>query len=133
MMLAANTAVIAAVIIDLLTGLSRSRRHGHNATSRGYRRTVAKLGAYFATMAGMATLDTLWLGSALLLRATAGLTVPPLPLFTTIGALALCAIEVKSIIENTGTLSATHTLTQPHTIGFIKKLLRFLIKNIKDA
>ena len=43
----------------------------------------------------------LWLTfSFMLLRSTAGWSVPVFPLFTTLGAIAMTLIEAKSVVEN---------------------------------
>lgn len=94
-------AVIVAVVIDLRSGVIRARREGRRRTSRGYRRTVEKLSRYLTTLLALSAVDALIAGTAMLLVSTMGWNLPVMPLFTTLGALALCFIEGKSVVENT--------------------------------
>ena len=94
-------AVICAVVIDLRSGVIRARREGRRRTSRGYRQTVEKLSRYLVTLLALSAVDALIAGTAMLLVSTMGWNLPVMPLFTTLGALALCFIEGKSVVENT--------------------------------
>lgn len=93
--------VTAAALIDLRSALRKCRREGIRRTSRGYRRTVDKLGRYYTTLMALTVIDAMLAVSAIMLRATAGWSLPAFPLFTTLGAVAITLIEVKSVIENT--------------------------------
>lgn len=93
-------AVMLAVAVDLRSGTMRSRREGRPRTSRGYRRTVDKASRYFVTLLALTIIDVLLVLSVFLLQATAGISLPAFPLFTTLGAIGLTLIEVKSVMEN---------------------------------
>lgn len=93
-------AVMLAVAVDLRSGTMRARREGRPRTSRGYRRTVDKASRYFVTLLALTIIDVLLVLSVFLLQATAGIHLPAFPLFTTLGAIGLTLIEVKSVMEN---------------------------------
>lgn len=93
-------AVLACILIDCRSGAMRARREGIPRTSSGYRRTVEKASRYFITLIALTVIDLLALAAVMLLRVTAGSGIPALPVFTTLGALLLCLIEVKSVMEN---------------------------------
>lgn len=93
-------AVMLAVAVDLRSGTMRARREGRPRTSRGYRRTVDKASRYFVTLLALTIIDVLLVLSVFLLQATAGISLPAFPLFTTLGAIGLTLIEVKSVMEN---------------------------------
>ena len=92
--------VLLAVLADLRSGLMRARREGKRRSSRGYRRTVEKAGRYYVTLMAMTVIDGMVVGSVVFLWLTGGPELPPLPVFTSMGALGLCLIELKSIYEN---------------------------------
>lgn len=93
-------AVMIATICDLISALRKSRRSGIRPTSRGFRRTVDKLLRYFLTLIALATVDSLLILLMISLRSTMGWTLPALPVFTTVGAIAMASIEIKSVVEN---------------------------------
>lgn len=95
------TAVIAAVVIDLVSGLMKAGREGAKKTSKGLRRTVTKLTGYMMMMFSTSVLDGVLTTAVVYLRVAHGVDMPVLPAFTTLGALALCLIEGKSVVENT--------------------------------
>ncbi len=92
--------VLAALLADLRSGVLKARRADKPRTSRGLRHTVEKAARYYVTLFAMSVIDALTLASAFYLRAVAGWEFPPFPLFTTLGAIGLCGIELKSIYEN---------------------------------
>lgn len=93
--------VLAALLADLRSGISRARREGRPLTSRGYRDTVDKAGRYYITLFAMTAIDAMIVAAVFFLRHYTGMNLPPLPLFTTAGAVGLGVIELKSIMENT--------------------------------
>lgn len=93
-------AVIVATVVDLVSALRKARRMGVKRTSNGYRRTVDKLLRYFLTLIALSAVDLLLVISMLSLRSTMGWHLPVFPLFTTVGAVAMTLIEVKSVMEN---------------------------------
>lgn len=92
--------VIAAVAVDLRSGLRKSTRLGRRHTSRGYRRTVDKALRYLATLLSLTLVDLILVLTALCLRITAGWSLPALPWLTTAGALFMMLVEAKSVVEN---------------------------------
>lgn len=92
--------VLAAILADLRSGVLKARRTDTPRTSRGLRHTVEKAARYYVTLFAMSVIDALVLASAFYLRAVGAWEIPPFPLFTTLGSAGLCAIELKSIYEN---------------------------------
>lgn len=92
--------VLIAVIADLRSGVMKAKRIGESRTSSGYRRTVEKMSRYYVTLMALTVIDVLFVGAVVFLEMTNGPILPPLPIFTTLGAVGLCMIEVKSIYEN---------------------------------
>ena len=92
--------VVAAVAVDLHSGLRKAARCGRARTSRGYRRTVDKALRYLATLLSLTLVDVIVALSAISLQSTVGLGIPALPWLTTLGALFLLIVETKSITEN---------------------------------
>lgn len=93
-------AIIVATICDLVSGLRKSSRSGLKPSSRGFRRTVDKLMRYCLTLIALATVDLLVVSLLISLRESMGWSLPVVPLFATIGAIAFSAIEIKSVVEN---------------------------------
>lgn len=93
--------VVIAVAVDLRSAVLRARRQNVPRTSGGYRRTIAKLQRYLTTLLALTAVDALLVVTALMLRSTMQWAVPPLPLFSTVGAVAMALIEAKSVVENT--------------------------------
>lgn len=128
--------VLLAVLIDLRSGTIKARRMGVPCTSGGYRRTVDKASRYFITLLALSVIDGLLMVAVMLLRSTAGWSIPALPLFTTIGALCLCLIEAKSVVENTqsktdytSTARAVNDLLSAPELNELLTNLRRLLKD----
>lgn len=82
-------AVIVAMGADLITGVTKSRRMGHKATSKGYKRTCEKAVKYFLPMICLSCIDLL---------ATVIFAAP----FLTMIFGAYCIFcELKSVLEST--------------------------------
>lgn len=124
-------AVFLAVLIDLRSGTLRARREGVPRTSRGYRRTVEKLSGYFVTMLALSVIDALLVLSALLLRVTAGYELPLFPLMTTLGAVGLTLIELKSVMENTRRKSDIMSAARSLSDMLGSKEVRGLVEELK--
>lgn len=88
------------MLADLRSGLLKARRQGVRRTSGGLRRSVEKAGRYYIMLFAMTLIDAMVCGALLFLEAADGPSLPPLPLFTTLGAVGLALIELKSIYEN---------------------------------
>ncbi|MDE5806011.1 MAG: phage holin family protein, partial [Paramuribaculum sp.] len=93
--------VVLATLCDLASALRKARAEGRRLNSRGLRRTVDKLLRYLLTLMGLGIVDGLQILSVMALRVTMEWRLPVLPVVTVLGALAMCLIEVKSIMENT--------------------------------
>lgn len=92
--------VLAAILADLRSGVLKARRKGERRTSNGFRRTVEKASRYYVTLFAMTVIDVLVIASVAYLHMVGGWSLPPFPIFTTMGALGLSCIELKSIYEN---------------------------------
>ena len=92
--------VLLAVLADLVSGLRRARREEVRCTSRGLRRTVAKLSSYYLALFGLTVVDVMAVTSIIALDAMGRDTIPAFPYLTTLGSLSLALIEAKSIVEN---------------------------------
>lgn len=93
-------AVIVSTVCDLISALRKSARRGIRPSSRGFRRTIDKLLRYFLTLIALISVDSLLILLMISLRSTMGWNLPALPVFTTIGAIAMSSIEIKSVVEN---------------------------------
>lgn len=91
--------VVMAVGADFVSGVCKARRAEVKRTSRGYRRTFDKLGRYFAALVGLTIADAVMLAALWCLRGTAGMSVPLLPVMSSLGALGMVLCEAKSICE----------------------------------
>ena len=133
--------VLLAVCADLCSGIMRSRRKGLAITSRGLRRSVDKLGRYYVTLFALSVTDSMILAATLYLNLFSALELTPFPVLTTLGALALAIVEVRSITENTRSrtdlVSAAKTLRalleDPQARSLARKILRGRTKNTPGA
>lgn len=115
--------VVAAVTADFVSGVAKARRAGIARTSSGYRRTFDKLGRYLTALGGLSMVDAVLIAAVICLRCTGGLTLPLLPVMTTLGSLGMALIEAKSIcerVEEKGDLSRGAQL--------LERLIEFLTK-----
>lgn len=110
--------VLLAVLADLRSGVLKSRRQGVRRTSRGLRRSVEKAGRYYVMLFAMTLIDAMVCGALLFVAAADGPSLPPLPVFSTLGAIGLAMIELKSIYEN-----AHEKDDYDRIIGQLRKLL----------
>ncbi len=94
--------VIVAVIIDFISGVTRAKRCRQKTSSKGFRRTVTKLGSYMTLQMSMLVVDVIVIATLIAGRMEGGWTLPVLPWFSTLTALGLTIIEAKSVSENTG-------------------------------
>ncbi|MDE5722667.1 MAG: phage holin family protein [Paramuribaculum sp.] len=110
--------VLLAVLADLRSGVLKARRQGVRRTSRGFRRSVEKAGRYYVMLFAMTLIDAMVCGALLFVAAADGPSLPPLPVFSTMGAIGLAMIELKSIYEN-----AQDKSEYDRAIGQLRKLL----------
>ena len=88
--------VIAASMIDLITGIAASKRTGiQNTTSWGLRRTVSKDLQYLALLAMLLIID---IGLSALSQQ---LPLFSMPLLSTLGVITISVVEAISVAENT--------------------------------
>lgn len=110
--------VLLAVLADLRSGILKARCQGVKRTSRGLRRSVEKAGRYYVMLFAMTLIDAMVCGALLFVAAADGPSLPPLPVFSTLGAVGLAMIELKSIYEN-----AQDKSDYDRIIGQLRKLL----------
>lgn len=94
------TGVILAVLADLVTGLSHSRREGVPLTSKRLRHTVEKLKSYLGALLLVTLVDAMIIAASLGLKSCGADGFAPFPYLSTAGAIGLALIEVKSMLEN---------------------------------
>ena len=92
--------VLLSVLADLVSGVRRARREGQSCTSRGLRRSVAKLSSYFLSLFCLTVVDGMIVAAIITLPSLGKSFLPPFPYLTTVGAVSLVLIEAKSIAEN---------------------------------
>ena len=93
--------IFLAVSADLVSGLRKARRAGRPCTSRGLRRTVAKLSSYYLALFCLTVVDGMIIAALITFAGLdrAAIALPPFPYLTTLGALSLALIEARSIAE----------------------------------
>lgn len=84
------TFIFIANIVDFFSGRDTAKALGEKISSKGYRRTFAKLGEYYRVLIFALLFDLI--GSLL--------SFYKLPFATILGSVAVIAIELKSVIEN---------------------------------
>ncbi|MCM1355604.1 MAG: phage holin family protein [Staphylococcus sp.] len=94
------TAVLVAVVADLASGLRKARIRGEKCSSSGLRRTVDKIGRYYIALFSMTVIDIMIVSALNHLSASGTDLIPPFPYLSTLGAVALALIELKSIFES---------------------------------
>ena len=94
--------IFLAVSADLVSGLRKARRDGRPCTSRGLRRTVAKLSSYYLALFCLTVVDGMIIAALVTFAGLDGAAtaLPPFPYLTTLGAFSLALIEARSIAEN---------------------------------
>lgn len=112
--------VAVTIIADLVSGLRRSHREGRPLTSRGLRRSVTKLISYYLALFSLSIVDAMIM-TAGMVYAESGHPSPVaiFPFLTTLGAVSLALIEIKSICEN-----SPHSHIFRQAAGIIKHLRR---------
>lgn len=112
--------VFAAVMADLAAGVRKARLDGRVCTSRGLRRSVSKLTSYYLSLICLTVVDAIVIAAIVAyVRAGAVSPMPPLPYCSTLGALSLVMIEVRSIAEN-----SPHKASWLHAISIVIKLIK---------
>lgn len=93
------TGVLLAIVADLWSALRKARQHKIPRTSRALRRTVEKIASYYNCLIALTIIDAMLIISCTYLNLTIGWHIPPIPIFTLLGSIALSLVEVKSICE----------------------------------
>lgn len=91
--------VLMAIMTDLWSGVRKAKERGEARTSYGFRKTVDKLSKYYNFMFAFSIMDLMQMIAVWYLEEYYQWAIPLLPIVTLLGALALCAIEIKSIFE----------------------------------
>lgn len=91
--------VFIAVLADLWSGVRKAKQNGIARSSYGFKRTVDKVARYYNVLLALTVVDVLIMASILYLNQGEGYSLPLFPVFSLLGALGLCLIEVKSIYE----------------------------------
>lgn len=86
--------------LDLVAGMRKARERGDLITSKGWRRTVQKVGRYYNALFAMLVVDTVQMGVVHYFNAFHGYGVWRFPFFTLFGVCVVAWIEVKSIYES---------------------------------
>lgn len=126
-------AILAAVLVDLRAGTIKARARGERTTSRGYRRTVDKAGRYIITLLACTLIDIILVLSAIFLRYGMEFSVPAFPVFTTLGAVAMCLIEAKSVMESAQSKNDYKELARNLNDLLNDKDIRSLIDNFRAS
>lgn len=90
---------VIAVILDLISGVKKAKARGEYRSSRKFRRTVDKLVKYLNMLAVLTCIDAIQIFSFYIINAQSGKIFIMLPLFTGLGTIFACFVELKSIYE----------------------------------
>ena len=93
-------AVFLLIMADLWSGVRKAKERGEMRTSLGFKRTVEKIQQYYNALIALSVTDLLQMFAIEYLTKFHGFTLAVFPWLTAIGALGICLIEVKSIMEN---------------------------------
>lgn len=92
--------VLIMVLLDLWSGIRKARQRQEFTSSIGLRRTLEKLAKYYNFIIALTVTDLLQMGFLWHYNAENESTIPLLPIITTLGALMVCIVEIKSIYES---------------------------------
>ncbi len=95
----AYLAVFCLILADLWAGVRKANKRGEVRTSLGYKRTIEKISQYYNALIALTITDGVQMFAVLYLQRFHGSGLPVFPVFTTLGALGICLVEVKSILE----------------------------------
>ncbi len=91
--------VFLAMMADLWSGVRKAKQRGDRRTSYGYQRTVAKASRYYNMMIALTVIDAMQIIGVWYLSTFYDYRLPIFPFITTIGAIGVGFIELKSIYE----------------------------------
>lgn len=121
----AYLAVFCLILADLWAGVRKAKKRGEMRTSIGYKRTIEKIQQYYNALIALTVTDGVQMFAVLYLAQFHGYTLPVFPFFTTIGALGICLVEIKSILEK-----AEHKTKKD--MSEIAQLVEAIAKSHKD-
>ena len=87
------------ILADLWSGVRKAKKRGETRSSYGYKRTIDKIARYYNALIALTVIDCMQMAGVWYLTCYYGWTVPIFPLVTLIGAIGMCAVEIKSIYE----------------------------------
>lgn len=91
--------VALAIFLDLWAGIRKAKARGEYRSSAGLRKTVDKFCRYYNMLLTVTVIDVLQMLLLGFLNHLYGYTIPVLPVITTLGAIFIVFIELKSIFE----------------------------------
>lgn len=128
--------VLLAIVADLWSGLRKARLAKIPRTSRALRRTVDKIARYFNTLLALTILDGMIIAGVIYMQIANIASLPIIPIFSLLGAIALTSIEIKSICEKSeekGDLSqAANTIKELLESPSFKTILKQFQRTSKE-
>ena len=128
--------VLLAIVADLWSGLRKARLAKIPRTSRALRRTVDKIARYFNTLLALTILDGMIIACVIYMQIANIASLPIIPIFSLLGAIALTSIEIKSICEKSeekGDLSqAANTIKELLESPSFKTILKQFQRTSKE-
>ena len=128
--------VLLAIVADLWSGLRKARLAKIPRTSRALRRTVDKIARYFNTLLALTILDGMIIAGVIYMQISNIASLPIIPIFSLLGAIALTSIEIKIICEKSeekGDLSqAANTIKELLESPSFKTILKQFQRTSKE-
>jgi len=87
------------ILADLWSGIRKAKKRGEVRSSYGYKRTIDKIARYYNALIALTVIDCMQMAGIWYLTYYYDWRVPIFPLVTLIGAIGMCAVEIKSIYE----------------------------------
>lgn len=87
------------ILADLWSGARKAKKRGEMRSSYGYKRTIDKIARYYNALIALTVIDAMQIAGIWYLTYYYDCTIPIFPVVTLIGAIGMCAVEMKSIYE----------------------------------
>lgn len=87
------------ILADLCSGTRKAKKRGEMRTSYMYKRTIDKIARYYNALIALTIIDAMQIVGMWYLTCYYGWTIPIFPIVTLVGAIGMCAVELKSIYE----------------------------------
>ena len=87
------------ILADLWSGARKAKKRGKMRSSYGYKRTIDKIARYYNALIALTVIDAMQMVGIWYLTYYYDCTIPIFPVVTLIGAIGMCAVEMKSIYE----------------------------------